>query len=76
MMSIEITWGEVAQLVHKVVFPIPMNTKRHSIIHDIVFVCHRMKDFVDKRLLIVSGDWLETKMIIRLVMLVIGAQKS
>ena len=53
-----------------------MHSKRHRIIHDIVFVCDRMKDFVDKRLLIVSGDWLETKMIIRLVMLVIGAQKS
>ncbi len=41
-----------------------MDSHRHGIIHDVVFVSDWVEDLINKRLLRLSGDILESEMII------------
>lgn len=62
------SWGgEYTQLIHEMILPISMYPHGHEIIHDVVFVGHRVEDLIDKRLLLFSCYVFEPEVVILLV---------
>ena len=53
-----------------------MNSKGHNIVHDVIAIGNRVKNFIDERLFGFGGDILEAKVIIRCSFMSVGGKET
>ena len=47
VVGVEIGGREMTELLHELVFPVPVDAERHGIVHEIVLISNRVEELVD-----------------------------